>query len=72
MKKNCIKNTCKIFPVHFTSNSEKKIVEITCKFPPNFKLQSDFFPHFLRKIRKLENFTHLYIVNFKCAKFQKN
>ena len=38
---------------------------------PIFKLESDFFPHFLSKIRKLENSAHLNIVNFKCAKFQR-
>ena len=38
----------------------------------HFKLESDFFPHFLSKIRKLENYANLFIVNFKCAKFQRN
>ena len=37
-----------------------------------FKLESDFFPHFLSKIRKLENCENLSILNFKCAKFQRN
>ena len=39
---------------------------------PIFKLESDFFPHFLSKIRKDENSAHLFIVNFKCAKFKRN
>ena len=39
---------------------------------PIFKLESDFFPHFLSKIRKLENCENLFILIFKCAKFQRN
>ena len=42
------------------------------KFFPIIKLESDFFPHFLSKIRKLENCENLSILIFKCAKFQKN
>ena len=42
------------------------------KFFRIFKLESDFFPHFLSKIRKLENCENLFILFFKCAKFQKN
>ena len=38
------------------------------KFFPIFKLESDFFPHFLSKIRKLENCENFPILNFKCAK----
>ena len=41
------------------------------KFFPIFKLESDFFPHFLSKIRKLENCENLFILNFQCAKFQE-
>ena len=41
------------------------------KFFPIFKLESDFFPQFLSKIRKLEICAHLNIVNFKFAKFQR-
>ena len=59
--------------VHFTKNSPgfffftgKSFV----KFFPIFKLESDFFPHFLSKIRKLENCENLFILNFQCAKFQ--
>ena len=38
----------------------------------NFKLESDFFPHFLSKIRKLENSAHLFILNYNWANFQRN
>ena len=37
-----------------------------------FKLESDFFPHFLSRIRKLENCAHLFILNFIWANFQQN
>ena len=37
-----------------------------------FKLESDFFPHFLSKIRKLENSAHLFILNYNWANFQRN
>ena len=37
-----------------------------------FKLESDFFPHFLSKVRKLENCAHLFIVGYKCAKLKLN
>ena len=49
----------------FTGKSFVKIFRI-------FKLESDFFPHFLSKIRKLENCENFPILNFKCAKFQVN
>ena len=42
------------------------------KFFPIFKLESDFFPHFLSKIRKLENCENLFFMNFKCAGSQRN
>ena len=42
------------------------------KFFPIFKLESDFFPHFLSKIRNNENCENLSIFIFKCAKFQRN
>ena len=60
--------------VHFTKKSLgffftwKSFVKIF----PIFKLESDFFPHFLSKIRKLENCENLSILSFKCAKFQRN
>ena len=38
----------------------------------NFKLESDFFPHFLSKIRKLENSAHLFILDYNWANFQRN
>ena len=34
--------------------------------------ESDFFPQFLSKVRKLENCANLFIVNYKCVKFQQN
>merc|ERR1712001_792035 len=37
-----------------------------------FKLESDFFPHFLSKIRKIENSAHLFFLNFNRANFQRN
>ena len=37
-----------------------------------FKLESDFFPHFFCKIRKLENWGHLFILNYNWANFQRN
>ena len=42
------------------------------KFFWSFKLESDFFPHFLSKIRKLENSAHLFILNYNWANFQRN
>ena len=42
------------------------------KFFWNFKLESDFFPPFLSKIRKIENCENFFLLNFKCAKFQRN
>ena len=42
------------------------------KFFPIFKLESDFFPHFLSKIRKLENCENLFILNYNWANFQRN
>ena len=38
----------------------------------NFKLESDFFPHFFCKIRKLENSANLFILNYNWANFQRN
>ena len=37
-----------------------------------FKLESDFFPHFFCKIRKLENSANLFILNYNWANFQRN
>ena len=31
-----------------------------------------FFPHFLSKIRKLENCENLFLLTFKCAEFRRN
>ena len=42
------------------------------KFFPIFKFESDFFPHFLSKIRKLENSANLFILNYNWANFQRN
>ena len=42
------------------------------KFFWNFKLESDFFPHFFCKIRKIENSAHLFILNYNWANFQRN
>ena len=42
------------------------------KFFWNFKLESDFFPHFFCKIRKLENSANLFILNYNWANFQRN
>ena len=35
------------------------------KFFPNFKLESNFFPHFFNLIRNIESCAHLFIMNFK-------
>ena len=37
----------------------------------DFKLESDFFPHFLSKIRNNENCENLFIGNYNWAKFQR-
>ena len=42
------------------------------KFFWKFKFESDFFPHFFCKIRKLENSAHLFILNYNWANFQRN
>ena len=42
------------------------------KFFPTFKLKIEFHSHKKVVSPKLENSAHLFIVNFKCAKFQKN
>ena len=42
------------------------------KFFWNFKLESDFFPPFLSKIRKLENCAHLFILNYNWANFEQD
>ena len=42
------------------------------KFFWNFKLESDFFPHVLSKIWKLENSAHLFILNYNWANFRRN
>merc|ERR1711947_28812 len=38
----------------------------------NFKLESDFFPPLLSKIRKLENYANIFILNYKRPNFQRN
>ena len=38
----------------------------------NFKLESDFFPPLLSKIRKLENYANIFILNYKWPNFQRN
>ena len=47
-------------------------MEILCKIFPTFKLEIEFYSHKKVVSPKLENCAHLYIVNFMCAKFQKN
>ena len=42
------------------------------KFFPTFKLEIEFHSHKKVVSPKLENSAHLFIVYFKCAKFQKN
>ena len=42
------------------------------KFFPNLKLEIEFHSHKKVVSPKIENCTHLVIVNFKCAKFQRN
>ena len=42
------------------------------KFFLIFKLESDFFPHFLSKIRNNENCENLFILNYNWANFQQN
>ena len=48
----------------------------TCKSFVKFfrllKLESDFFPNFVSKIRNNENCENLFILIFKCAEFQQN
>ena len=41
------------------------------KFFRLLKLESDFFPHFLSKIRKLENCAHLFHLNFTWSNFER-
>ena len=38
----------------------------------NFKLESDFFPPLLSKIRKLENYANIFILNYKWPNFLRN
>ena len=47
-------------------------MEILCKIFPTFKLEIEFYSHKKVVSPKIENCAHLYIVNFKCAKFQRN
>ena len=47
-------------------------MEILCKIFPTFKLEIEFYSHKKVVSPKLENSAHSFIVNFKCAKFQKN
>ena len=42
------------------------------KYFPISNLNRIFLPHFLNKIRRLENWAHLFVLNYKCAKFQGN
>ena len=72
-------NFTKEFPlilirVHFTKNSLGKIFyrEIPLLFFPTLKFEIEFHSHKKVVSPKLENSAHLFIVNFKCAKFQKN
>ena len=61
--------------VHFTKKSRGNFFlqgNPFVKFFPIFKLESDFFPHFLSKITKLENSAHLFILNYNWANFQGN
>ena len=36
------------------------------------KIESDFFPHFLSKIRKLENCENLFLLNYNWANFEQD
>ena len=46
-------------------------MEIDYKDSPILNLAYDLFHPFLNKIRKLRHYAHLFIVSFKCAKFQQ-
>ena len=72
-------NFTKQFPliliwVHFTRNSLGFFFyrEILCKFFLNFQTWIGFFPHFLSKIRKLENCENLFSLNFIWANFEQD
>ena len=73
-------NCTKEFPllliwVHFTKNSHRIFFftwKSFVKFFPNLKLDIEFHSHKKVVSTKLENSAHLFIVNFKFAKFQKN
>ena len=72
-------NFTKEFPfilirVHFTKNSLGNFFyrEIPLLFFPTSKLEIEFHSHKKVVSPKLENSENLFIVNFKCAKFQKN
>ena len=61
------------FIIYFDLSSKKKTHHRTfVKFFLIFKLESDFFPHFLSKIRKLENCAHLFHLKYNWANFQQN
>ena len=64
-----------LFPVHVTSNSHRNFFVYVnkCKIFAKFQTwKSVFFPLFLSQIRKLEKSAHLFILNYRCAKFQEN
>ena len=72
-------NFTKEFPliltrVHFTKNSLGIFFyrEIPLLFFPTSKFEIEFHSHKKVVSPKLENSAHLFFVNFKCAKFQKN
>ena len=72
-------NFTKEFPfilirVHFTKNSLGNFFyrEIPLLFFPTSKLEIEFHSHKKVVSPKLENSENLFIVYFKCAKFQKN
>ena len=53
-------------------NPDQNHMDFLVKFFPIFKLESDFFPNFLSKIRKLENCENLFSLNFIWANFEQD
>ena len=60
--------------VHFTRNSHGNFFyrEIPLLFFPTLKFKIEFHSHKKVVSPKLENCAHLFILNYNCAKFQKN
>ena len=80
---NLIKDFLEINPIHIPFNFDLSLFyqEFICKkhsgkslvkFIPTSKLEIEIHSHKKVVSLKLENFAHLFIVNFKRAKFQKN